>query len=165
FLRGGICDEFSYIRDMHAVGKGISSAYGLEVKKAIYPRVIFKKEMIEKYKINNYVNKFNDASFKTILFYTIRDNEEYAYINYLNTFGLYKENEEGILLPNQKAIEACAKFVVLHMQIIENELTKAQDEKIFDKYKWLDIVTKNFISKWNVHYFLIPYKLYFSYKI
>jgi len=138
FLRGGICDEFSYIEGMHAVGKGITDAYKLESQIAKYPRVIFKKEILKKYNIQRYINSIDETTFFSIQFYTTNEEEEYAYINYLNTFDLYKKNEENILLPDNSVIKECTDFIILQSKIIDKELKKSQDKKIYEKYKWLE---------------------------
>ena len=140
FLRGGICDEFSHINEMHAVGKGIIESYKLESKEAKYPRVIFKKDLLKKYKIEKYINGFDSASTHTSLqFFTVSNDEKFGYINYLKTFDFFRDDEQNdLLLPNVRVIKACADFIVLHLKIIEKELANAQEKKIFDMYIWLD---------------------------
>lgn len=140
FLRGGICDEFSHINEMHAVGKGIIEAYKLESKEAMYPRVIFKKELLKKYNIKKYIDDFDSASMHTSLqFFTVKNDEKFGYINYLKTFDFFRTDEKNdLLLPNDRVIKACADFIALHLKIVEQELANAQEKKIFDMYRWLD---------------------------
>lgn len=147
FIRGGICDEFSYIQGEHAVGRGITEAYKLESQIAKHPRVIFKKEIVDKYNITKYINDIDAKAFFSLQFYQTLENDEYAHINYLRIFDFFEEDQNNILKPDCQIIKNCADFIVLQKKIIDAELKNVHNEKIYEKYKWLEYSQRESLLK------------------
>lgn len=98
------------------------NAYELESEKAIYPRVIISKNIIE------YIKKINDDGLRLMIkAYVIEDDLECFFINYLEF-----DEEDGIISGHSFFYEQKKK--------IENILASTKIEDIKKKYMWLATV-------------------------
>lgn len=140
FLRGGISDKFSYIEDYIAVGIGITEAYKLESKYAKYPRVIIENGLLEKYSINDYINKLDEYYINSSKFYSTDKNDNYHYINYFSTFKIFEESINDINKEKlQTNINNLVDFIVLHNNLIKDNISLNKcNSKVLKKYLWLE---------------------------
>lgn len=160
FTRGGVSIGSYYADDNIIFSKGLVKAYHLESKKAVYPRVIIDKSIIEKiWKFNH--ERIKDFGFESIVIF---DWENTAF---LNPFGLLKSTLQQMksLLnesesdddPLTKVFSNLTKMVgemsidllkfaeegemkslqLIKNKIVENIYQNHNEENIVSKYVWL----------------------------
>lgn len=83
-LRGGIAKGELFVEDHIIFGKGLSEAYQIENSVAIYPRIVFNKELI------HYVKKYNESSKRKHWdgMFTRLDDDEFFFVHYISPHGI-----------------------------------------------------------------------------
>jgi len=89
-IRGAITKGSLYIDDILVWGNGLISAYELESKCAMFPRIIFSK------------NVLSDVSSRTKQVLLKQDTDDFFYLNYLNNWG---KNSTGYLETIDKGLK------------------------------------------------------------
>lgn len=166
FVRGGLSIG-SYYSDKHMIfSKGLVNAYLLESKKAIYPRVLIDKKILEKlknyqkskiiyYGINDYLlcdwenyvflNPFNLTKELVNQFERIKDeaklDDNHEFSKTINSlmdlaFNLVKEPLKEIQNKEPEMIEIISNYIQ------ENKRKYANSENILSKYIWIEELLK-----------------------
>ena len=114
FRGGGAYGEMVH-DDKYLFGKAYQEAYKIESKKAKYPRIVFKKELLDL--IPNEVQK-------ELAMELLEEDEEYYYMDFINLLSTdhFKEEEQ-------------IKNLNITKSIIEKNMDK--ERKILEKYEWL----------------------------
>lgn len=130
FVRGGLSIG-SYYSDNHIIfSKGLVNAYLLESKKAIFPRVLIDKnilEKLEKYEKSNFSNYgIND--------YLLSDWENYVFLNPFNlTTGLVTQferlKEEAKLDDNNQYSKTINSLMDLAFNLVKEPLQEIQNKE------------------------------------
>jgi hypothetical protein len=137
-VRGGVSSKYSCITDNFILGEGVTESSKLEKEKAIYPRVIFEKNIIsnEFYIFISQHYRDNDLNYIT------KDCDGYYFVNYLamlqyippmigRTFKIDNNKiEEAAIKQKINVIEKYKKIVTDGLQIPNEELKT--------KYMWLN---------------------------
>lgn len=155
FLRGGISNDYSYIHENFAVGKGVGSAYKAETL-AKYPRVILAEDVTANTKLMKAIDDLSKIMYNIDL---IKDDGQ-KYLDF-NCFGRitldaksnnpfviktaisdpekYKENvlhEGGMLRAYKDAIEFQIRKALMLKESKDNEEQKLY-KSLREKYLWL----------------------------
>lgn len=133
FLRGGIDYGLFIDESTIAMGCPLSTAYELETKKAIYPRIILSENLVNVFQaINNKGEKVFDFDYSDVL---IVDSCEIKFLNvFLQVFQSdYREDKENF-------------FLCFNRVIIKNLDENRNNEVVFNKYKWLSEQFNEFID-------------------
>lgn len=126
-VRGAIAVGDIHVGEDIIFGNGLVEAYKLESEKAIVPRIILSKGIIELcQKYHGYYAK-EDSPFARVL---LGDADGNVFLNYLHNPYLDGGSAEYIFEVNN--------FLKIHKEIIEKKLEDySSDIRIFDKYAWL----------------------------
>ena len=130
FLRGGV--DFGLLVDEEtlAIGAPLATAYDLETKTAIYPRIVLSENFVEQFV--KYGKEATLAYNNLLLSTLIRKHCE---ISYLNVFcQIFKTDEKEEFLASYQE------------RIIENLKENDQRERVFSKYEWLAKEFNSFID-------------------
>lgn len=130
FVRGGIAKGSLYHQNNILFGTGLTKAYILESTAAIYPRIIFSNEVRE----NALENTKNFYMFDYDSSYYKKDNDEWYYINFLNTFNSLKTWRPRSV---EESIEMNNMYFDSLLSHVNEVLGKETDNSIRRKYLWL----------------------------
>lgn len=153
-LRGGIADGEFFKLDSIMFGPALISAYRIESNIAIYPRIVISEEIITKLKEKGLFKKMTAEDY---IARSQRETEEGEYIEtiddlYTQIKVLIKQSsEDAFFFVNQfNTIEILSLNQQKREKIVEtiqDGLTN-NDEKIKEKYRWLEKHFNNCISSW-----------------
>jgi len=137
-LRGAISSKYSCITNNFILGAGIVEAAKLE-KEAIYPRVIFAKNIISDdiYELISLEHQNNDLNFIS------KDDDDYYFVNYLAILQKIPPmiGKEPKKIADDKieeySIEKKVNVLGDYQEIVKKGL-EIQDKEIFKKYEWLN---------------------------
>lgn len=140
FVRGGLSIG-SYYSDKHMIfSKGLVNAYLLESKKAIYPRVLIDKNILEK------LGKYQKSriTYYGINDYLLCDWENYVFLNPFNlTIGLVSQferiKEEAKLGDNHELSETINSIMDLAFNLVKEPLQEIQNKEP----EMIEIISKN----------------------
>lgn len=125
-VRAGISIGDLYHEDKIVFGPALIEVYDLEVKKAVYPRIMITLDtLMEGLKIEFEKYGYSEYNLKLLLEILIEEEENYFYIDYLSQWEELDEIYDYLVLI--KKVEV----------LIENEL-KSSDPRVKSKYEWLD---------------------------
>ena len=117
FLRGGISEVPFFFDDKFVFGSGLISAYEIENKIAIYPRIIISSDLI-----GHILEGEDDPCSDLLKRILARDTDNEYFIGYLNSLGPYGYASTG--------------YVYFHRQIIQHQLASLTHQRVIDKYEW-----------------------------
>lgn len=125
-LRGGIAEGNFYINDNKLFGTALNKAYNLENSSAVYPRIIFTKELL-----NNYENKCLGSMLCRGI--TAVDEDDYYFVDYLFSLNwdLHFRSENKVWVEKYKAINE--KVASMYTDL----LSKETNNYVREKYVWL----------------------------
>ena len=133
FVRGAWSFGYSFMNDDLIFGKPLIEAYKLESENAIYPRIIISNDV--KKLVDKHLKYYSPDYFPPQAFHLIKQEEIY-FLNYLCTI---KDLGDKY---TQK------KILYRHKRLISRQLDKWQEnDKIFNKYKWVAEYHNFFIEK------------------
>lgn len=145
FLRGGVSNNFCYIKDNFAFGEGLIEAYKTESKKAIYPRICLSDSVTNNSKL---IEAFETICKMIYKAQYIRTENNISFIDYL-THNLNETQQ------SMTQIYVIISFFKVHKEAIENKLLeinlKIESEKDEDKLKSLNRVKDKFNWLKNYH--------------
>ncbi|QQS34789.1 MAG: hypothetical protein IPM56_11005 [Ignavibacteriales bacterium] len=145
FIRGGLTIGEIYNKDNFIFGPGLVSAYELESKVAIYPRIVVPKELVEMVKNVPALKAFHHGV-----------DDELEYIN-----GLLKYDVAGFyFIDYMKASESEIEpedylaFLMTHKNNIKANLALYnKDDSVLPKYKWLKRYHNSCVREMSQAYF------------
>lgn len=125
FIRGAISMSELYMDNNMVIGPALIESYKLESEKAIYPRIIMSKDVIEV--INKHINYYSDKKSSPQNKTFLVDIDGHHFINYLFIlFFDYNYTKKQVI-----------KELIQHKNAIENNLKRHEhDFKLFDKFSW-----------------------------
>ncbi len=142
-VRGGVSSKYSCITDNFILGEGVAEASKLEKEIAIYPRVIFKQNIIsdEIYEIITRQYRDNDLNFIS------KDCDGYYFVNYLAMLQhippmigkMFKISDKEI---KETVIQQKINVIKKYQEIVVDGF-KIPNEKVKVKYTWLN----NYLGK------------------
>ena len=146
-IRGGICYDNIHIYDDKVFGPGLVTAYELESKFAIYPRIIISPVVIQE--LNNYLQafvekrEFEDPNAEIIKDLLKQGDDGMWFLNYAEAIdGEFDEQEMYPL------------FLKRHHDVIVGKSVEFQAPKSANsKYLWLTNYHNNIITDINSEYF------------
>ena len=124
FRGGGAYGEMVH-DNKYLFGKAYQEAYKIESKKAIYPRIMFKKELLD---------LVTDKNQKELIMELLEDDDKYYYIDFIKL--------QLISCLGEKEKENVKKLKMIKSHIANG--LKEEDPNVFKKYKWL----KKHYNKW-----------------
>jgi hypothetical protein len=142
FLRGGISNKFSYIKNEFAVGEGLIEAYNLESKIAKYPRIVLSDDLSKDKKFLSHIKNICVKHYKSRKYILEKDKEaDIFFINYLK---LVLNQEAPHLIDHLKIKASNRKIFNLHKTtILEMQKSLKQEtdsnriEKLTKSYNWI----------------------------
>ncbi|MFI3213901.1 MAG: hypothetical protein R3Y24_11210 [Eubacteriales bacterium] len=120
-IRGGISKGQIYMDDLMVWGSGLVNAYILESKKALYPRIIIAKEVV------------NEISQRTCDIMVLLDEDKQYYLSYLRGYG---KNAKSYLQIIQKSLK------------MVDEQSKTCDDDVKLKLNWFKKYLQREQSHW-----------------
>ncbi len=140
FIRGAISISELYMDENIVLGPALIEAYKLESEKAINPRILLSKEVVEI--VNKHINYYAQHQSSPQSKQYLIDIDGYHFINYL--FILFYDHN----YPDKVIIEELQK----HKQpVLENLKLHENNFKLFEKYSWIakyhNYFCDNFIKK------------------
>ena len=151
FLRGGISNKFTDIKDFLAVGEGLIESYSIESKLAKYPRIILSKDIVTP---NFRKNLESLAKFFENFSIIKQDSKGFFYLDHLGyRLAVYKKaftskEYKEIHIRNMK--NGLVEFLISHKDIIQTQIIDFKDKckneqniklkrgylKVLRKYQW-----------------------------
>jgi len=145
-VRGGISSKYSCITNNFILGEGIVEAHTLENDIAIYPRVIFKQNIISNdlYEIMTRHYRDNDLNFIS------KDCDGYYFVNYLAMLQYippmigktFKISDDKL---KEHTIKQTINIIEKYQKIVANGL-EISNKKVQNKYSWLNNYLKRISS-------------------
>lgn len=123
FVRGGITLGDMYVKDDIIFGPALTEAYLLEEKNAKVPRIIMRKETLDRGK-----ESADDESQKILMSWTFRDEDAFYTANYFALLCLMENNE---------------RIVEQVENTVSNMLDTTIDESIHQKYLYVEKICAN----------------------
>lgn len=176
FLRGGISNDYSYIKGNFAVGKGVGSAYKAETQ-AKYPRVILAEDVVKNEKLMKSIDLLSDMMYSVS--FIKDDGDGVKYLDF-NTFGRitldaksgnpyvirnainnpenYAEtiNSEGGML---RAYKEAIEFQIKKALVLKDS-TLSEEQRLYkslkEKYLWLSNYHNNSCEEFSKLSIAIP---------
>ncbi|MCF6341125.1 MAG: hypothetical protein L3J10_10330 [Sulfurimonas sp.] len=137
-VRGAVSSKYSCITDNFILGEGVAEASKLEKEVAIYPRVVFEKNIIsdEIHEIITRKHKNNDLNFIS------KDCDGYYFVNYLAMLQnippmigkMFKIPDDKI---KENSIKQKINVIEKYQKIVANGF-KIPNGKVKAKYTWLN---------------------------
>ena len=141
-LRGGVAKGDLYYDDKEEIifGKGLTDAYNLESKSAIYPRIVFNGETLRSGKNNIEKMVVQDA----IGMCYLKDSDCYYYVDFLQ----FPHTEEGKNDTSEfeELLDDWLKYIYHLKRVCDDVLDSETDNSIRTKYLWLNKKIENQIS-------------------
>ncbi len=136
-VRGGMTIGNLYHTKKFIFGPAMNEAYKLESDIAIYPRIILSEEL--KKHIADFpdevFDRYEEVSESYIRNCLRRDSDNIFYIDY------FKYNDIGDISKKEK------KFVIALYDCISNNLKLCNDDKVLQKYKWMQEKYNSYVTK------------------
>lgn len=126
FFRGAVSVSKLYMDENIVLGPALIESYKLESEKAIYPRIILSKEVVEI--VKKHINYYGDQHFSPQSSEYLIDVDGYCFINYLISlfYNIDEADENQIINELNQHKEPIIKNLNLHKD----------NFKLFDKFSW-----------------------------
>lgn len=142
-IRGAISSKYSCITNNFILGEGVAEASKLEKEIAIYPRVIFEKNIISDDIYKMIEQKYFDNDLNIIS----KDCDGYHFVNYIAMLLLSPPRiGNPIRLPEKYELKSKRILIKQYRQVVLDNI-KNSDEKIKIKYMWLDNYLNRVLDK------------------
>lgn len=129
FLRGAISVSDLFMDDNIVLGPALIESYKLETEKAIYPRIIISKDVVEI--INKHINYYSERTTSPQNQHYLIDIDGVYFVNYLFVLLHFEDS------PIELNVEDIIEDLIQHkIAILTNLNLHKNNYKVFDKYSW-----------------------------